>query len=43
METEMTDKQMLLILRMILDIAEGSADKNEIVDKIKNLIDSVTK
>lgn len=43
MEAGMTDKQMLLILRMILEIAEGSADKDEIIEKIKDLINSATK
>ncbi len=39
----MTDKQMLLILNMVLEIIEGSKDKAEIEEKIKRLIAVSTK
>lgn len=39
MEPGMTDTQMMTLLRMVLMIAEGSQDKEEIVRKLRSLID----
>ena len=40
MEDVMTDKQMSLILKMILEILEGCKDLNEAKEKIKELLDN---
>lgn len=40
MEEVMTDKQMSLIIRMILEILEGCKDLEEAKAKIKELLDS---
>lgn len=40
MEENMTDKQMSLILKMILEILEGCADLEQAKAKIKALLDS---
>lgn len=42
MDADMTDMQVVLILRMLLYIVEGCKDKAEIAAKITGLIDEVS-